>query len=127
MVAGLAGISLGFLWGIQFPVIKKIWTSSYVLVAAGFACLFFAVFHQVIEVWNIRKWAVPFIWIGLNPLTIYLAHNLLDLSQLANRLVGGPIKQALGAYGDVLITTAILGITFWLAHFLHKRKIFLRL
>ncbi|MSU62539.1 MAG: DUF1624 domain-containing protein [Pedosphaera sp.] len=127
VVAGFAGIALGFIWGIQFLVIKKLWTSSYVLVAAGFACLFFAAFHQIIEVWNFRKWATPFLWIGLNPLTIYLAHNLLDLPQLANRLVGGPINESFGAYGPVLITTTILGITFWLAHFLYKRKIFLRL
>ena len=36
-VLGTAGVLLGFLWGQQFPVIKKIWTSSYVLVAGGYS------------------------------------------------------------------------------------------
>ena len=31
LAAGAAGVVLGFLWGMQFPVIKKIWTSSFVL------------------------------------------------------------------------------------------------
>jgi predicted acyltransferase len=33
LVAGAAGIALGHLWGLQFPIIKKVWTSSYVLAA----------------------------------------------------------------------------------------------
>ncbi|MBI3191866.1 MAG: DUF1624 domain-containing protein, partial [Pedosphaera parvula] len=49
--SGVAGVLLGFLWGLQFPVIKKVWTSSYVLVAAGYSCLFLAAFHQIIEIW----------------------------------------------------------------------------
>src|SRR6185369_13210554 len=37
--AGVAGVALGFLWSLQFPIIKKIWTSSFVLVAAGFSSI----------------------------------------------------------------------------------------
>ena len=46
-VAGVAAVILGFAWGAFFPVIKKLWTSSYVLVAAGYSCLFLALFHQI--------------------------------------------------------------------------------
>jgi predicted acyltransferase len=127
LLAGVAGVGLGFLWGLQFPVIKKLWTSSYVLVAAGYSCLFLALFHQVIEVWRIQKWAMPFVWIGLNPLTLYLVHNVVELDKIANRFVGGPIKASFGSYSEVIVTATILAITFWLAHFLYRRKIFLRL
>lgn len=37
--AGAGGAALGWLWGIEMPVIKKIWTSSYVLVAGGYSAL----------------------------------------------------------------------------------------
>jgi predicted acyltransferase len=124
---GVAGVALGFLWGLSFPVIKKIWTSSYVLVAGGYSCLFLAVFYQVIEIWRIQKWALPFVWIGMNPLTIYLLHNMVDLPALANRLVGGPLKAALGNFDQVLVTILVLGFSFLFAHFLYRRKIFLRL
>ncbi len=40
--AGLALVALGWLWNFQFPVIKKIWTSSFVLVACGYSCLLLA-------------------------------------------------------------------------------------
>lgn len=125
--AGVAGVLLGFLWGLQFPVIKKIWTSSYVLVAAGYSCLFLAVFHQVIEVWKTQKWAQPFIWIGMNPITIYLAFNIIDFPRLAERLIGGPIKASLGDWGEVLRTLVVLGMSLLLVRFLYQRKLFLRL
>ena len=44
LVGGLAVAGLGWLWGLQFPVIKKIWTSSYVLVAAGYSAMLLGVF-----------------------------------------------------------------------------------
>jgi predicted acyltransferase len=125
--AGAAGVALGFLWGLQFPVVKKLWTSSYVLVAGGYSCLFLAVFHQVIDIWKCRKWAMPFVWIGVNPITIYLAHNLIDFNALANRFVGGPIKAGLGAYGEVLVAGVVVAFTFIVVHFLYRRKVFLRL
>jgi predicted acyltransferase len=127
VLAGIAGLALGFLWGLQFPVIKKIWTSSYVLVAAGYSCLFLAAFHQIIEIWNCRKWAMPFVWIGMNAITIYLAHNIIDFGKLADRLVGGPIKESFGNYGQVLVTIVVLAMTFLLVRFLYRRKLFLRL
>ena len=126
-LAGVAGVMLGFLWGIQFPVIKKIWTSSYVLVAGGYSCVFLAFFFWVIEVRQHRRWAMPFVWIGTNPITIYLAHNVVDFRKLAARFVGGPIEQALGNYGDLLVTCGVLAVSFLLVHFLYRRKIFLRL
>jgi len=125
--AGIAGVVVGFIWGIQFPVVKKLWTSSYVLVAGGYSCLFLAAFHQVIEVWKFQKWAMPFVWIGVNPITIYLIHNLVDLNALANRLVGGPIKAGLGAYGELLVTIVVLAMSFLIVRFLYQRRLFLKL
>lgn len=127
VVAGVAGVILGFIWGLQFPVIKKIWTSSYVLVAAGYSCIFLAVFYQIIEIGGYRKWAMPFVWIGMNAITIYLAHDIIDFNKAAHRIVGGPIKASLGNYGDVLVTTIVLLMSFLLVRFLYRRKLFLRL
>jgi len=124
--AGVAGVALGSLWGLQFPVIKKIWTSSYVLVAGGYSALLLALFYQVIDIWRYQKWAQPFVWIGMNPITIYMAVNLIDLKPIARRFVGGDVYSSCGAYGPLVVTVAGLLIQFWLLHFLYRRKIFLR-
>src|SRR6185295_13646719 len=108
MVAGALSVALGFLWGLQFPVIKKIWTSSYVLVAGGYSALLLGAFHQLIEVWGWQKWTQPLVWVGANSITIYLANNIIGFRSLAKRFVGGDVSSALdrtfgvGA-GDLLL------------------------
>ena len=125
--AGVAAVLLGFLWGLEFPVIKKIWTSSYVLVAAGYSTLGLAAFYQMIDIWQWRRWCLPFVWIGMNPITIYLAFHLLDFSALAKLVVGGPVQAAFGPWGDMVMALAVVAMSFGLVRFLYNRKIFLRL
>ncbi|HOA72036.1 MAG TPA: DUF5009 domain-containing protein [Phycisphaerae bacterium] len=125
-IAGVAGVVLGYLWGLQFPVIKKLWTSSFVLVAGGYSCLLLAVFYLVIEVWNYRMWAQPFIWIGMNALALYLAYQIVDFQKLASRLVGGNIKAWAGNYGDLLVCVTAVGLCLWLARFLYSKRVFIK-
>jgi predicted acyltransferase len=127
LLAGVGAVLLGFLWGLQFPVIKKIWTSSYVLVAGGYAALFLAAFYQMIEIWQWRRWCTPFVWIGMNAITIYLAFHLISFANLAKLVVGGPVYQGLGNWGDLALSLAVIAMTFSLVRFLFVRKIFLRL
>jgi predicted acyltransferase len=127
VAAGIAGVVLGFLWGWQFPVIKKIWTSSYVLVAGGYSCVILALFYQIIEIWQRRKWCMPFVWIGMNAITIYLVFNLFPLRPLAERIAGGPIEKAIAPWGEFLLATLVVMLMFALVRFLYQRKIFLRL
>jgi predicted acyltransferase len=127
LLAGAASVALGFLWGLQFPVVKKIWTSSFVLVAGGYSAVLLGVFHQILEVWRYRRWAMPFVWIGTNALTIYLLRRFMDFSALAERFVGGPIKGGLGPYGELLVTVVALLFTFAVVRFLYRRRIFIRL
>lgn len=123
---GLICLALGYAWSMQFPIIKKIWTSSFVLVAGGYSFLLLALFYYVIDGLGFHHWCWPFVWIGMNPITIYLAHKFLRFDNLANRLVGGPIKGALGNYGEVLVLAVVLAMSFGLVWFLHRRKIYLR-
>jgi predicted acyltransferase len=129
---GIVGALIGFLWGLHFPVIKKIWTSSYVLVAGGYSCVLLGLFYQVIEVWKFQKWAVPFVWIGMNPITIYVLDNVVNFERLATRFAGGNIKNFFDAavtkgFGDLVIQMVGLGMCFLVVRFLYQRRIFLRL
>jgi len=123
---GVAMILLGYLWSYQFPIIKRLWTSTYVLVAGGYSLVLLAMFYQIIDIWHVRKWSMPLIWIGANPLTIYMATNIIDFEALADRFVGGPLRESLGIYGPLLNTIVSIGLCLWLVRFLYKREIFLR-
>jgi len=132
---GAAGVLLGFLWGLQFPVIKKIWTSSYVLVAGGYSAILLGVFYYAVDVLKWRAWCQPFVWMGMNSITVYLASNFLGgggFRRLAGRLAGGDVKiffdtHLAKGFGDMIISIAGLLLAFWFVHFLYRKKIFLRL
>jgi predicted acyltransferase len=124
--AGLGCLAAGWLWHLNFPVIKKIWTSSFVLVAGGYSYLLLALFYQVIDVWKIRKWAMPFVWIGVNPITIYFGGKFIDFGGLAELFVGGPVAAACGRYATLVMAVTTLFFGFAFLRFLYQRKIFLR-
>ncbi len=132
LAAGGVGVALGLLWGLEFPIIKRLWTSSYVLVAGGYSAILLGVFYLVVDVWQVRAWCLPFVWMGTNAITIYLVDNLLGgFNGIAARLVGGNVQQFADAHitkgcGDLLIALMGLLIAFWFVRFLYKNKIFLR-
>ena len=70
---------------------------------------------------------MPFVWVGMNPITIYLAFNLVHFDEFAERLAGGPVKEALGAWGPLAIAVLVVTMMFAFVRFLYQRQIFLRL
>lgn len=134
LAAGFILVALGLVWGQEFPIIKKIWTSSYVLVAGGCSALLLGVFYLVVDVWKIQKWCRPFVWMGMNSITIYMVVNILGrggFGGLSRRLVGGDIHDFFDRHcagsGDLVVSVVGLLMAFWLMHFLYRRKVFLRL
>lgn len=119
LFSAIVCLAVGYLWGAQFPIVKKIWTSTFVLVAGGWALALLALFYFVIEILDWRRWAQPFVWIGMNPITLYLASALIPFYDIAAHFVGYT--------HPLLLATASLALVFLLAWFLHQRKIFLRI
>lgn len=130
---GLAAVVLGWLWSLQFPVIKRAWTSSYVLVAGGWSAILLGLFYLIVDVWRAQTWCRPFVWMGMNSITIYLVAEIIGgFNSLANRFVGGDIKiffdtHIATGFGDLVIALSGLFIAFWFVRFLYQRKIFIRL
>jgi predicted acyltransferase len=123
---GAVMVIAGYLWGLQFPIIKNIWTSSYVLVAGGYSFVLLGAFYLILDVWRIRWWATPFIWIGVNPIFIYLAVSVVNFNDLATRFVGGEIAAIGGeALGGFLLASVSLALRLLLVRFLYQRKIFI--
>lgn len=131
IVCGLVSVAAGFLWGLQFPVIKKIWTSSFVLVAGGFSAILLGLFYYVIDVRKIHWWTTPFVWIGTNAITIYMLVHVIDLPDMAKRFVGGEVKTWFDGifrpgFGDFVIACVALLVAVLFCRFLYRRRIFLK-
>ncbi|MHC5065062.1 MAG: acyltransferase family protein [Planctomycetota bacterium] len=127
LLVGLACLGLGELWGLAFPVIKQLWTSSFVLLAIGWGALLLVVFHLLVDVLGFRRWAIPFIWIGANPILIYIAaHVAVDFGHSARFLFGGLVSMASPALQPALHSLAVLLIELALLGYLYRRRIFIR-
>ena len=124
--SGIVLVAAGWLWNLQFPVIKSLWTSSFVLVAGGYSCLLLGVFYWLVDVAGLRRWAAPFVWIGMNPITLYLSHYVVAYHKTAEHLAGGPVAAAFGPWAEswLALIVVLLGILF--AWFLYSRRLFLR-
>jgi predicted acyltransferase len=131
MGAGCVLVAAGHLWGLEFPIVKYIWTSSFVLLTGGYSLLMLGIMYQVIDVWGWRAWSTMLVWIGANAITLYLLHHIMRFDIVASRLVGGDVAAFLDAHvtpgtGGLLTAGVGLALAVALAGFLYRRKIFLR-
>lgn len=124
-IAGVASLVMALAWNPFFPINKILWTSSYVLFAGGWSLLLLALFYWVIDVRGWKGWAFPFIIIGMNAITIYLAQALFDFSTVAAIFTHGFINH-LGLYQTVFQTFSVLTVKWLFLYFLYQQKIFLK-
>ncbi len=122
---GLGCLAVGVLWGWYFPVIKILWTSTYVLIAGGWSLLLLALFYMIIDVIGSRAWAFFFVVIGVNAITIYMVSRIIPFPEISQFLLGGAARLS-GSFGPVLLATGTLVLEWLLLLHLYRNRIFLR-
>lgn len=129
LLAGSACLLVGLVWSCALPLIKNLWTSSFVLVAGGCSIVLLAWFYAVIDVLEYRRWAFFWIVIGMNAITIYIAQRFIKFDFMASYFLGGVAKlsdPALPGVGKVLLTSGTLAAEWVFLWYLYKQRIFLR-
>jgi len=133
LAAGLLCLGIGYAWGLAFPIIKILWSSSYVMVVGGWSLILLALFYTVIDVMKFRAWAFPFVVIGMNAITIYFLPRLVDFEMVSNFFLGGlaklcgPVTGKEPSPAGVALLVAGMLLTKWLLLlYLYRKKIFLR-
>ena len=125
LVAGGALVALGLLAAESFPLNKKLASTSFTLTVCGVSSTLLGLFYWVIDVRGHGRWAFPFVVVGMNPITIYLAARHIPFAMLAGVFVGD-FKDVLGdVYPVVLACTAAL-LIWLLAYYLYRQKVFIR-
>jgi predicted acyltransferase len=144
LAAGAAGAALGSLWGWTYPVIKNLWTGSFVLLAAGMACLVLAAVYWLVDVKGYRGWALrPFLIFGTNAITAYWLSSLmaivLDWWVITSPEDGESLTLKTYIYEifyarwlspeNASLAYAITYVLIWLAalSLLYRRRIFIRI
>ena len=67
----------GMVWGLQFPLNKSLWTSSFVLYTGGLATMILAFCYWVIDVNKYNGYTLPFVVYGKNAITVFFLSGLL--------------------------------------------------
>jgi predicted acyltransferase len=142
LVASLSGLLLGNLWNVWFPINKKLWTSSYVLFAAGCTLLLLTLCFYAVEIkqWT-RGWTFPWLVFGSNAITAYVFSELLS-SALSTIFVhdGGRITDLQQyiylhwffpiinpSFGSLLYALAFVLVCFVPVLLLYRKKIFIKI
>jgi len=123
-LVGLSGVVLGWALNPVIPIVMKIWTTSYGLASAGFACLMFLVFHWLVDVRGYRKLAFPFLVIGMNAVAIYMSESIIPWSNIV-ALFTHSLAGTLGSFTPLFHAIAVLTVEWLVLYWMYKRKIFL--
>ena len=139
---GVAGLAVGALWNQWFPINKNVWTSSFVVVAAGFTLVFLALLYWVIEMRGKRgPWTMPFLVFGMNAIVGYCFDELLWIPQfyihikaadgsvvtLQQYLNGQLLKFASPANASLLFAIGSVLFCWALMWLLYRRRIFVKI
>ena len=127
LILGLSCLVAGYGLSFLIPMVKKIWTASFGIFAAGWTCLIFAFFHYAMEVMKFRQWAFPFQVAGMNSIFLYMSAGILSspIRNLVMPYTSYPFSK-LGDWGPVLLAITVVICHWSLAYWLYKRKIFFK-
>ncbi|MCE1199893.1 MAG: hypothetical protein LWW85_13070 [Marinilabiliales bacterium] len=125
-------ILAGGIWGWYFPIIKKIWTSSYVLLTSGWAFTLFGLLYWIIEIRMVTKWTKPFVIFGSNAIAIYVIADIFETiflkSGLHDTAYPAMTEAGLSLQAASLIwamfSVAVCFLTSWI---LWTKRIFIKL
>ncbi|MCF8381025.1 MAG: DUF5009 domain-containing protein [Bacteroidales bacterium] len=125
--AGVAFIGLAYLWNLNFPINKNLWTSSFVFLTGGISLVFLSFFYLILDIWRIRWWAYPFMVIGLNPITIYLAQaGMIDFNSTSHYFFSHFFQSIANVNYGFWMATMYLTVSWLFLYFLHKKNIYLK-
>jgi predicted acyltransferase len=125
--AGVGGLLLGLALSPAVPIIKRIWTSSFAVYAAGWTCLMMLAFYAIIDGLGWRRWAFPLVVVGMNSIAIYVAAGLLPpvIRRGLAPFVADPLRHVPGA-APVIMAGLVVLVEWGLCYWLYRQRIFFK-
>lgn len=124
-VTGTLMTAVGWLWSIETPVIKTIWTPSMTLVSSGYCTLLLCLFYYLFDVRGATrgmKWLTAY---GANAITAYVLFSVVNFSCMSASLFFG-FEQYLGNWYPLLLTLVNSGWLFLLLWVMYRKGIFIK-
>ncbi len=122
---GLLMLFAGWLWSLETPIIKTIWTTSMVLWSSGWCFLLLGVFYLWFDIFG-RRTGLEFLKVyGMNSITAYLVSEIINFRGAAHCLLHG-FEQFLDGYYPLLLTAAQVAIVFCLLLLMKRNDVYLK-
>ncbi len=137
VAAGLC-LGLGILADMTVcPIVKRIWTPSWVLFSGGYVIGMLALFYLVFDIAPLKILAFPLVVVGMNSILMYMLGQTIGgwtKNSLIKVHLAGLIENVFGPkaldpewYAPITLGTATL-VVFWVfLYWLHRQRIYLRL
>ncbi len=130
IIAGLIGVIAGYALDPITPIIKRISTSSFVIVSGGWSILVLAFAYWLIDIKKSKDWVIFFAVVGMNPLFIYLFAHV-DGATLIRQIIF-PFSQALFSWSGELVTDIITNSMVWfflwfICYWMYRKKVFIKI
>ncbi len=137
VLAGLGLLVAGTLWDFVFPINKALWTSSFVLVTAGWANLLLALIYYLTDVKKLRFGSI-FRYAGANAITVYflssfITHLFYQIQvkegMSLHEWLFGTIYAHDGvplALSSLLYGLSVMGFYLLLGWWMYRKKIFIK-
>ncbi|MHA7128380.1 acyltransferase family protein [Algoriphagus namhaensis] len=129
-------ITTAYLWDLLFPINKKIWTSSYVLLTVGWDLVLLALLIYLVEVKEKRQWTYFFQVFGRNPLILYVASGvvitLMSIIPVGDQSLKGAIYENLfdswlsPKNASFLFAIAYMLLIWLLGYWMDRRKLYIK-
>lgn len=138
IVAAAGCLGLGVLAGETIcPIVKRIWTPSWVLFSGGYVIGFLALFYLFFDIAPLKPLAFPLVVVGSNSIMIYLLGETISgwmKSDFIPRHLGGLIEITLGPkaldpqwYQSIMLATTTFLLYWLLLLWLYRQKYFLKI
>jgi len=138
-------LALGYLWSLEFPLNKNMWTSSFVLVAVGYSLLVLTLSYWVMDVWGwgrgqSKGLVYPWLVLGSNAITAYMFSEIVPgllerihfsdgsrivnpLEWMADRVFVHMPTPGWAAFAFSFFTLAYCFVPVWI---MYRKKIFVK-
>jgi predicted acyltransferase len=135
MMWGAGFVFLGFMWNYQFPINKKLWSSSFVVLTIGLDMIIIGTIIYRIELQRQLQFSGFFETFGKNPLVIYLFSELLatvlNTVQIGDQSLFEWIFQHGFSYfapywASMAFALSYMLVCWLLGYILDKNKIYIR-
>lgn len=128
VIAGAVGLAAGTLLDPTLcPIVKRIWTPSWVLYSTGWCCWLLAAFYAIVDMAGFHRIVFPLVVVGMNSIAIYVMAQLMKPFTRRSLSIHFGLDKIAGPWGPFVQAMGVL-LAFWLiCLWMYRRKIFIRI